>query len=132
MPAKKAQTKVCQECGAALPEGRKATMRFCDAIPGSNVIKSSACKSNWNNRQKMRGDLIYPLIMAQRFDRSKFKAYGVWKEMCRLMARWHDEDTAAGRVSFEPLDKVLPRLYDRGDLQRGEVVTYNAAGVKRR
>lgn len=123
--SKKTAPKCCRECGAVLPEGRKASMKFCDAIPGSNVIKSSKCKSDWNNRQKTRGDLIYPLVMAMRYDRVNFAQQGVWKAMCRLMAKWHDEDTAAGRVSFEPLAAVLPRMYDRGDLQRGEVVMRN-------
>lgn len=125
MSPKKTRVKCCQECGKPLPEGRKSSMRFCDPIPGSNVIKSSKCKSDWNNRQKMRGDLIYPLVMAQRFDRANFKAQGVWKKMCRLMAKWHDEDVAAGRVSFEPLPKVLTRMYERGDLAIGEVVMRN-------
>lgn len=132
MSPKKTRVKCCQECGKPLPEGRKASMRFCDPIPGSNRNKSSKCKSDWNNRQKTRGDLIYPLVMAMRYDRQNFAEQGVWKRMCRLMASWHDEDLAAGRVSFEPLNKVLDRMYDRGDLQRGEIVARNAAGIGHR
>jgi len=115
----------CRECGKALPEGRKATIKFCLAVEGSNRNTSSKCKTDWNNRQKTRGDMIYPLVMAMRYDRQNFAAQGVWKKMCRLMAGWHDEDVAAGRVSYEPLSTVLPRLYDRGDLQRGEIVMRN-------
>ena len=119
MSPKKVRVRCCAECSTALPEGADKRMRFC---PGGK------CKSDFNNRQKMRGDLIYPLVMAMRYDREKFAEQGVWKKMCRLMAGWHDEDVAAGRKSFESLDAVLPRLYDQGHLQRGEIVARNAAG----
>lgn len=125
MTPKKLRVRCCNECGKPLPEGADKRMRFCPAIPGSNVSRSSQCKTNFNNRQKTRGDLIYPLIMAMRYDREKFAKAGVWKQMCRLMAAWHDEDTAAGRVSYEPLERVLPRLFDDGHIQRGEIVARN-------
>lgn len=122
MSPKKIVGRCCLECSTPLPEAADKRMRFC---PGGR------CKTAFNNRQKTRGDLIYPLVMAMRYDREAFAEAGVWKKMCRLMAGWHDEDLRAGRKSFEPLDKVLPRLYDQGHLQRGEIVAYNAAGNRR-
>lgn len=124
-PKKSPTVKCCIECGKPLPEGRKRSMRFCEAIPGSNVIKSSACKSSYNNRQKVRGDKIYPLVMAWRFDRENFNKGDGLKVMSRLVSHWHDEDVREGRVSFKPFNQVVQDLYDNGDLQRGDIVMRN-------
>lgn len=129
----KTSTTHCMECNAPLPAGRKRSMKFCAVATGDNKPnKQSQCKANWNNRQAKRGQLVLPLVMAMRFDRADFAETGAYKTMCRLISTWEAEDARAGRASCEPLSEVLPRLFDQGHVQRGDIVAYNAAGNKRR
>lgn len=109
MPKKR--IRCCRECKTELgsgPNGYKASAVFC-GIP---------CKAKWNNRRKNRGADIYDLWMAMRYERDEAKRLGVWKEMCRLSEKWHDEDVAAGIKSYEMPEIVIGRLMDSGRLMR--------------
>lgn len=99
---------VCRECLTPLEAGHKASRAFC----------SDTCKAKWNNRRKSRGADIYDLWMAMRYERDEAKRLGVWKEMCRLSERWHDEDEASGVKSYDRPEIVLNRLKDSGKLMR--------------
>jgi predicted nucleic acid-binding Zn ribbon protein len=101
----------CRECGNAIAADRKPNAKFC----------SDGCKAAWNNRRKKRGADIYDLWMAMRYERDEAKRLGVWKEMCRLSEKWHEQDTAAGIVSYESPTVVLQRLKDNGKLRRGRI-----------
>lgn len=101
----------CQECGNRISEARKL---FC----------STPCRQTFNNRRLQRGAELYDLFRAHRRERSVSKQLGLWTEICRLELAWQQEDDAArpGRRSYMPPQKALANLYDKGSLQRGELL----------
>lgn len=104
---------ICQECGNRITESRRAKM-FC----------SPACRQTFNNRRMQRGADMYDLFRALRRERGKAKDMNIWTVLCQLEKRWNDEDTEArpGRKSYMPPSKALTNLYDKGSLQRGDIL----------
>lgn len=109
-----AHTHTCQECSAALSTRRRGK-EFCNAT----------CRQRFNNRRMQRGAELYDLFRALRRERSVAKAMNLWTQICRLELAWQMEDEKArpGRRSYMPPSKALRNLYDKGTLQRGEVLT---------
>lgn len=105
---------VCLECGNAIHAPRSGK-EFC----------CSPCRMAFNNRRRDRGADMYDLFRALRRERDKAKALGLWTELCRLELKWQEEDEARrpGRRSYVPPRRALDNLYDKGALQRGEVLT---------
>lgn len=104
----------CLECSKPLSTRRKGK-EFCNA----------SCRQRFNNRRMQRGAELYDLFRALRRERSKAKAMNLWTEICRLELGWNmdDEKKRPGRRSYMPPSKALANLYDKGALQRGEVLT---------
>lgn len=88
----------CRECGTPIA-GRRAGSVFC----------RTKCKSDWNNRRRMRGADMYDLIMAMRFDREA--AEGAYSLLSQFASRCRDADKAnrAGRKSWS-FDDAFERL----------------------
>jgi hypothetical protein len=103
---------VCQECGNPL-SGRKSAI-FCDA----------ACRLTFNNRRMQRGAELYDLFRALRRERGIAKLLGLWTWICRLELEWNMEDERArpGRKSYMEPKRALDNLFDKGSLQRGDVL----------
>lgn len=91
----------CQECGESLPRGRKPRL-FC----------SPACRQKFNNRRLQHGAQFYDLFMSMRYERDTAGELGLWAVMCRLAAKFRNEDEAKrnGRKSWQPPSSVLERL----------------------
>jgi hypothetical protein len=83
--ARDVTTGICRECNAKF-EARRASREFC----------STACRQRFNNRRMTRGVEIYDLAMQWRDDRTDTAALTL---LCRLLAKFKDEDSRAGRVS---------------------------------
>ncbi|WP_147377575.1 transcriptional regulator [Mesorhizobium waimense] len=111
------------ECGK-LWNDRKPGREFC----------CSSCRLTFNNRRMKRGAELYDLFRAMRRERDQAKLLGLWSEMCRLELQYQIEDEAQrpGRRSYMPPKKALANLFDKGSLPRGDVLTTNAAGLRRR
>lgn len=85
---------------------------------------SSPCRQSFNNRRMQRGAELYDLFRALRRERAKAKALNIWTLMCQLERKWNDEDGEKrdGRKSYMPPQKALANLYDKGALDRGEIL----------
>ncbi|MDK2769930.1 MAG: hypothetical protein KYX69_19705 [Sphingomonas sp.] len=103
----------CLECETAVSDARKGQGFCCDA-----------CRSAFNNRRKRRGADAYDIFRALRRERSTAKRLNLWTELCRLELKWQMEDEAErpGRRSYVPPDQALANLYDKGALQRGDIL----------
>lgn len=90
-PVKKARTygmRTCAECGAKFTAGHQQA-QFC----------STAHKTAFHNRQKGRSSVVM-LAMAYRQKRGgKGTGAESFKEMCRLLDLFNEEDRKAGRPS---------------------------------
>lgn len=104
----------CQECSAPL-SARRRGKEFCNAT----------CRQRFNNRRMQRGAELYDLFRALRRERNTAKAMNLWTEICRLELAWNmdDEKQRPGRRSYMRPSKALANLYDKGALQRGEMLT---------
>lgn len=80
----------CQACGTSYIPHRW-DQRHC----------SRPCKTLGSNLEQTRGRQIYGLALRWRFDRKNSNLY--LKALCRLLARFHEED--------EKLGRPLPHLY---------------------
>lgn len=71
-----------------------------------------------------RGAELYDLFRALRRDRGVAKEMNLWTQLCRLELKWQQEDEVArpGRISYMPPAKAIMILFDKGSLQRGEVL----------
>lgn len=76
---------------------------------GSRFIDTKA-RVDWNNRRKLRGALVYDLLMAWRYDRPIATALGVFSTICGLLRQWHEEDKTADRVGYLPPTMALEAL----------------------
>lgn len=105
---------MCPECGQAVSAAGKPKL-FC----------SVSCRQSFNNRRMTRGADLYDLFRALRRNRAQAKELNLWTIICRLEKAWQDEDEASrdGRQSYQSPRKSLANLYDKGSLQRGEVLT---------
>lgn len=76
-----------------------------------------------------RGAELYDLFRALRRERGMAKGLNLWTEICRLELNWHLEDQRKrpGRRSYMPPKRALLNLWDKGSLQRGEVLAYGRA-----
>lgn len=77
-----------------------------NAYPGSRFIDTKA-RTDWNNRRKTRGALVYDLLMAWRYDRPLATALGVFSIVCKMIRQWHEEDKAAERIGYLPPTMAL-------------------------
>lgn len=82
--------------------------------PGSRFIDTKA-RTDWNNRRKLRGALVYDLLMAWRYDRPIATALGVFSTICKMLRQWHAEDEEAGRVGYLPPAMALESLGKEAD-----------------
>lgn len=105
---KKTLTKCCRECNKPLKTGMRREAVFC-SVP---------CRAKWQNRAKLRGADLYHLCMAWRYRRDEDKELGIRTAMGRVMEKWHAEDIAAGRQTFEEPKVTMARLADKGVLPR--------------
>lgn len=107
----------CPECGNAVSGSRQPDKMFC----------SSACRQSFNNRRMKRGAEIYDLFRALRRERSRAKALNLWTMICRLELEWQieDERERPGRKSYADPEKALANLFDKGSIQRGEIIAAN-------
>lgn len=105
----------CIECSAPL-SARRIGQEFCN----------TSCRQRFNNRRMQRGAEIYDLFRALRRERSQAKALNIWTEICRLELGWNmeDEKQRPGRRSYMRPQKALANLYDKGSLQRGEILVH--------
>ena len=103
----------CLECKTAVSDARKGQGFCCDA-----------CRHGFNNRRKRRGADAYDILRALRRERSTAKRLNLWTELCRLELGWQIEDEAErpGRRSYVPPAQALDNLYNKGALQRGDVL----------
>lgn len=85
---------------------------------------SSPCRQAFNNRRMQRGADLYDLFRALRRDRAKAKNLNLWTLMCQLEKKWNDEDAEKrdGRKSYMPPQKALANLFDKGAIDRGELL----------
>jgi len=76
-----------------------------------------------------RGAELYDLFRALRRERDTAKAMGLWTEICRLELGWNMEDQKErpNRRSYMRPQKALANLYDKGSLQRGEILVTGRA-----
>lgn len=125
---RKPKPRCCAECLSPMYAARQPGM---NRKPRRSKFCSTLCKTTWNNRRKNRGADVYDLWMAMRYERDEAKRLGVWTEMCRLSELWNAEDEKAGRITYSPPAEVVLRLKDKGAIRHGEIVCYNAAGVRR-
>jgi hypothetical protein len=88
-------TGTCSECGATY-QAQRITREFC----------SSSCRQVFNNRKATRGAAIYDAAMQWRADRSDKAAFSL---LCRLLAKFKDEDDRAGRRSWDSAGTVKAR-----------------------
>lgn len=88
----------CSNCSVAF-QAHRWDKHFC----------SRTCKDTSGNLEKRRGQQIYALAYRWRFDRGNSQAY--LKALCRLLARFHDEDLKAGR----PLPHLYPEQVSQMD-----------------
>ena len=104
---------VCLECGNPLAAARRPKL-FCAA----------PCRQTFNNRRMQRGADMYDLFRALRRERSKSGELNIWTLMCQLEKRWNDEDAAQrpDRKSYIPPKRAIANLFDKGALQRGEIL----------
>jgi len=79
-----------------------------------------------------RGAEMYDLFRALRRERPLAKLLNIWTELCRLELKWQEEDEAQrpGRRSYTPPKRALDQLYDKGALQRGELLVRGHATGK--
>lgn len=93
----------CPECGE----------RFTALTPTAEFC-SNHCRSAFNNRRKMRGAELYDLLMAMRYERSLSKTLKVWSVLCRMAAKFREEDRIdrEGRKSWRGPRSVLLRHVD--------------------
>lgn len=84
----------CRECGHERSAAQRG--KFC----------SSMCRQKNINRGNLRGGQLYDLFMAMRYDRANAQEQELWKLMCRMGQKWHEEDKAAGRPSFTPYQEL--------------------------
>lgn len=103
----------CLECGNRITAPRNG-QEFC----------SSRCRLSFNNRRMQRGAELYDLFRALRRERDTAKAMNLWTHICRLELAWQtdDESKRPGRRSYMPPKKALANLFDKGLLQRGDVL----------
>jgi hypothetical protein len=107
-------TGICRECNAKF-EARRASREFC----------CNACRQQFNNRRMTRGLEIYDFAMAWRDDRTDTMALTL---LCRLLAEFKDEDSRAGRVSWNSAAGVIR---DKPYLA-AVLLDTNVAGMRRR
>jgi len=109
----------CRECGQPF-EGIRYSREFC----------SSPCRAAFHNRRSRRGAEIFDLAMGWRFDRRHAAQTKALTLLCRMLARFREEDRSArqGRHSWDDAARVKIR---RPDLQ-ATVVGIKVAGVTRR
>ncbi len=71
-----------------------------------------------------RGADMYDLFRALRRERGKAKDLNLWTALCQLEKKWNDEDGEKrdGRKSYMPPQKALANLYDKGALDRGDIL----------
>jgi hypothetical protein len=86
-------TGICRECKVKF-EARRASREFC----------CIACRQRFNNRRMTRGLQIYDFAMEWRDDRTDTTALTL---LCRLLAKFKDEDSRAGRVSWNSAASVI-------------------------
>ena len=105
----------CKECGKRINDLRRPR-EFC----------SASCRQAFNNRRIQRGGELYDLFRALRRERDKAKRLNLWTMICRLELQWQmeDEKERPGRKSYMDVEKALANLFDKGSLQRGEIVAH--------
>ena len=108
----------CAECGAAFT-AQRGSARFC----------SRKCGANYNNHRAMRGAALYDVLMHLRYDRGDAESSRSWSLLCRLAARFRDEDHRErdGRRSWESIQEVK----SRNVRVVATVVANNVAGLRR-
>ena len=90
----------CRECGERVEIIVNDKKRHC----------SKLCLDRWNNRRRMRGEKLYDLMMILRCERATASREGVYTIMCRMAAAWREEDAAAGRASYYPMDELHEKV----------------------
>jgi hypothetical protein len=111
-PVAKAKTGVCRECRARF-EARRATKEFC----------CTSHRQAFNNRKMIRGAAIYDLAMEWRADRDAKLAFSL---LCRMLSDFREEDTRAGRRSW---NSALSVIHDKPYLA-AVVLDTNIAGKR--
>jgi hypothetical protein len=104
----------CLECGNEASKGHQPEKLFCCAT----------CRLAFNNRRRDRGADLYDLFRALRRERSEAKRLNIWTQICRLELAWQmaDQEARPGRRSYIPPKKALANLFDKGSLQRGDII----------
>ncbi len=110
--------RTCQECGLPVSGARRGKA-FC----------STHCRQRFNNRRMQRGAEIYDLFRALRRERDTAKQLNLWTQLCRLELMWQQEDEKQrpGRRSYVPPKRALGPLFDKGSLQRGDILVNGRA-----
>lgn len=86
---------ICKECEAAAMATKPGT-QFC----------SQACRTNFTNRRRDRGAILYDLFMAHRYDRARAKEQELFKLMCRAAEEFNRQDKADGRQSWVKFEEL--------------------------
>lgn len=88
---------------------------------------SAGCRQTFNNRRMKRGAELYDLFRALWRERALAKTLNLWTQICRLELEWQmqDETQRPGRKSYMPPEKALANLFDKGSLQRGEIISHS-------
>jgi hypothetical protein len=107
-------TGICRECKTKF-EARRASKEFC----------CTACRQRFNNRRMTRGVEIYDLAMQWRDDRADTAALTL---LCRMLAKFKDEDSRAARVSWNRTASVIR---DKPYLA-ATLLDANVAGMRRK
>lgn len=103
--------KECRECGKPLAGlGLRQGAVFC----------STPCRKAWNNRRMVRGQELYDVVMAMRYERDAAKAQQAFSVLANLARAYRDSDMhkRGGRQSWNLNDAMarLPIAFsDEGD-----------------
>jgi hypothetical protein len=91
--------RVCRECGKGIParHGRE----FCTDI----------CRRSFHNRKAQRGALLFDVLMALRFDRSRAKDHAALSLLCRMASAFRAQDVneRGARRSWDDIADVRER-----------------------
>lgn len=89
---------ICRECGVSVEVDGSVVRRrpeFCSRV----------CKTNWHNRRRQRGAVLYDLYMASRYERqfSTSEDRSPLHRMSQVAAEFRDEDRRErdGRPSWD-------------------------------
>ena len=107
----------CRNCGAEFQRNR-VDQQFC----------KRSCGSDFHNRRKERGAIIYDLFMIMRHERKAANTIRAWFTMTRLAMYWWQEDQSrSGQPSWQKAKTVA----DQTTWAKATVVGKDIAGSRR-